>query len=282
MQCLRCGGLLAAHTFSDGNIDATTAGWRCLQCGARSDPGIEANQKNRHRSEARTFTKERRMRPNETELARRDQTYVEMERTLRAMDRLPWNTRMTRLRDLAAGRVTVHLPPDPAPTKSITSREQKRGTGEMRRQQLKRLSQRFWLSRHASTTLRKFVNDRIANNRRHVLRVSASCERLSPLQQIVWNIAPFFIHRRRNFNGQPGQIAWEELVQFLYLSQSTGTEAHKGRGSTKIVNPTSHLRNEANRLRVIYQQIHSKAPGTPYATQITSLLSRHSRTLSTD
>jgi hypothetical protein len=221
------------------------------------------------------------MRPNDTELARRDQSYVEMERTLRAMDQLPWNTRMTRLRDLAAGRVTVRAI-DPGPPKSSLPREQKQGNGDMRRQQLKRLSQRFWLSRHASTTLRKFVNDRIAKNRRHVLRVSASCERLSPLQQIVWNIAPFFIHRRRNFRGQPGQIAWEELVQFLYLSQNSGTEAAKGKASTKIVNPTSHLRNEANRLRVIYQQIHTKAPGTPYATQIMSLLTRHTRTVSTD
>ena len=279
MQCLRCGGLMAAQTCSDGISGAATSGWRCLQCGARLDPGIEANRRPRSQSEARIFTKERRMRPNDTELARRDQSYVELERTLRAIDRLPFNARMTRLRELAAGRASVPTA-ELASAKSPSPKEQKRESDQMRRQQLKRLSQRFWLSRHASTTLRRFVNDRIAKNRRHVLRISTSCERLSPLQQIVWNIAPFFIHSRRTFSRRAGQIAWEELVQFLHLSQDSANGATRGKAPIRIVNPASHLRNEANRLRVIYQQIHTKAPGTPYATQILSLLARHSGTAS--
>jgi hypothetical protein len=279
MRCDRCGGFMTTHTLSDGFTGAATSGWRCLQCGARSDPGIEANRTTRYKSEARIFTKERRMRPNETELARRDQSYIELERTLRAIDRLPFDARMARLRELASGRAAVPAT-EPDPVKSVGPKEQKRDADLMRRQQLKRLSQRFWLSRHASTTLRRFVNDRIAKNRRTVLRVSASCERLSPLQQIVWNVAPFFIHSRRTFGRRAGQIAWEELVQFLYLSQDDGSRATKGRASVKIVNPASHLRNEANRLRVIYQQIHTKAPETPYAAPIVNLLARHSGTVS--
>jgi hypothetical protein len=218
------------------------------------------------------FAKEQRMRPNDVELARRDQSYVELERTLRAIDRLPVMERMAQLRALASGRVAVpiaELPPVEAPPPS----EQKRQNDLTRRKQLKRLSQRFWLSRHASITLRRFVNDRIAKGPKRVLRISSSCERLSPLQQIVWNIAPFFKHSRRTFSSRVGQIAWEEVVQFLYLSQD---DSVKGRTSTKIVNPTSRLRNEANRLRVIYQQIHRQAPETPYAAQIHDLLARHS------
>jgi hypothetical protein len=43
MQCLRCQGLMTAIQMSDvGQL--SVSGWRCLLCGATTDPGIEANK----------------------------------------------------------------------------------------------------------------------------------------------------------------------------------------------------------------------------------------------
>jgi hypothetical protein len=43
MQCRRCQGLLIAVQMRDMG-QPLVAGWRCLICGAMTDPGIEANQ----------------------------------------------------------------------------------------------------------------------------------------------------------------------------------------------------------------------------------------------
>jgi hypothetical protein len=43
MQCLRCQGLLVAIQMRDMGQPPVT-GWRCLLCGATTDPGIEANR----------------------------------------------------------------------------------------------------------------------------------------------------------------------------------------------------------------------------------------------
>jgi hypothetical protein len=43
MQCLRCQGLLIAIQMQDMG-HPPVSGWRCLLCGATTDPGIEANK----------------------------------------------------------------------------------------------------------------------------------------------------------------------------------------------------------------------------------------------
>ena len=43
MRCLRCQGLLIAIQMRDMG-QPPILGWRCLLCGAATDPGIEANQ----------------------------------------------------------------------------------------------------------------------------------------------------------------------------------------------------------------------------------------------
>lgn len=43
MQCRRCQGLLIAVQMRDMG-QPMVAGWRCLLCGAMTDPGIEANR----------------------------------------------------------------------------------------------------------------------------------------------------------------------------------------------------------------------------------------------
>jgi hypothetical protein len=43
MRCLRCQGLLVAIQMQDMGQPPVT-GWRCLLCGAMTDPGIEANR----------------------------------------------------------------------------------------------------------------------------------------------------------------------------------------------------------------------------------------------
>jgi hypothetical protein len=43
MHCLRCQGLLIAIQMRDMG-QPTVFGWRCLLCGATTDPGIEANR----------------------------------------------------------------------------------------------------------------------------------------------------------------------------------------------------------------------------------------------
>ncbi len=43
MQCLRCHGLLVAVQMRDMG-QPSVSGWRCLLCGAATDPGIEANK----------------------------------------------------------------------------------------------------------------------------------------------------------------------------------------------------------------------------------------------
>jgi hypothetical protein len=43
MQCLRCQGLLIAVQMRDMG-QPSVSGWRCLLCGAATDPGIEANK----------------------------------------------------------------------------------------------------------------------------------------------------------------------------------------------------------------------------------------------
>lgn len=43
MRCLRCQGLLITIQMRDMGQPSVT-GWRCLLCGAMTDPGIEANR----------------------------------------------------------------------------------------------------------------------------------------------------------------------------------------------------------------------------------------------
>ena len=43
MQCLRCQGLMIVVRMSDMG-QPSVSGWRCLLCGATTDPGIEANK----------------------------------------------------------------------------------------------------------------------------------------------------------------------------------------------------------------------------------------------
>jgi len=43
MKCLRCQGLLSAVQMRDMG-QPPVLGWRCLLCGAMTDPGIEANK----------------------------------------------------------------------------------------------------------------------------------------------------------------------------------------------------------------------------------------------
>lgn len=43
MQCLRCGGLLIAIHMRDMG-QPPISGWRCMLCGAITDPGIESNK----------------------------------------------------------------------------------------------------------------------------------------------------------------------------------------------------------------------------------------------
>ena len=43
MQCLRCQGLMIAVRMIDMG-QPSVSGWRCLLCGATTDPGIEANK----------------------------------------------------------------------------------------------------------------------------------------------------------------------------------------------------------------------------------------------
>lgn len=47
MRCLRCQGLLIAIEMRDMRMTIPVSGWRCLLCGATTDPGIEANQARR-------------------------------------------------------------------------------------------------------------------------------------------------------------------------------------------------------------------------------------------
>jgi hypothetical protein len=43
MHCLRCQGLMVAVQMRDLG-QPPVSGWRCLLCGATTDPGIEANR----------------------------------------------------------------------------------------------------------------------------------------------------------------------------------------------------------------------------------------------
>ena len=47
MHCARCKGLMVTIWMGDLLIAGTVKGWRCLLCGETTDPGIEANRKQR-------------------------------------------------------------------------------------------------------------------------------------------------------------------------------------------------------------------------------------------
>src|SRR5437773_3195382 len=90
---------------------------------------------------------------NQIEVSRREQVFLQMERTLRAMDTLPAEQRMARLRELAAGdRLTPPASPPSDSQKSLDRASQKE-TEQRRIRQLKRICQRFLLSRHTSRSL---------------------------------------------------------------------------------------------------------------------------------
>jgi hypothetical protein len=221
--------------------------------------------------------KEPMMRTKESKLAVQEQLSLDVERTLRAIDALPREERMARLRELAAGpspKPTLTLVPTPKRVLADGSAAQQ---DQKRIIQLKRLCQRYWVSRHTATILSNFVGDRLSKGPKRLMWISDTGSRLSPLQQIVWNVAPFFRRIKKTPTGQAGTIAWEDVVQFLSLVQNLPRRTTKGGGSMKLVKPTSHLRNETKRLRAIYDHIEAMASKTPYAAEIGNLLVRHTR-----
>ena len=209
---------------------------------------------------------------NQAEIVRREQMSLELEQTLRAIDILPVAERMARLRELAARplqKTPATLQVVPIPLKTTKEYDPKPDM------QLSRLCRRFRLSSHTSALLSNFVDARLSKQSSLRFRGSGSVRRLSPLQEVVWNIAPFFRHTRRTDAARAGHIAWQDLVQFLSLVQHSQKRMLYRGGLIKIVNRTSRLRNEVNRLQVIYQRIRDEAPDTPYAAQIQNLLARH-------
>jgi hypothetical protein len=212
---------------------------------------------------------------NQIEVSRREQVFLQLERTLRAMDTLPAEQRMARLRELAAGDRLSPPPGPPSDSQKSLDRASQKETEQRRIRQLKRLCQRFLLSRHTSRSLLLFVEELLAKRSKHVLRLSPSLKRLSPLQEIIWNISPFFRHSDRTDPRRSGHIAWEDVVQFLVIAQESERVAVKKRAAARVVTPSNRFKNEADRLRRIYQHIQDQAPQTPYARKIASLLARH-------
>ena len=88
-------------------------------------------------------------------------------------------------------------------------------------------------------------------------------------------ISPFFRHSDRTDPRRSGHIAWEDVVQFLVIAQESERVAVKKRAAARVVTPSNRFKNEADRLRRIYQHIQDQAPQTPYARKIASLLARH-------
>ena len=212
---------------------------------------------------------------NQIEVSRREQVFLQLERTLRAMDTLPAEQRMARLRELAAGDRLSPPPGPPSDSQKSLDRASQKETEQRRIRQLKRLCQRFLLSRHTSRSLLLFVEELLAKRSKHVLRLSPSLKRLSPLQEIIWNISPFFRHSDRTDPRRSGHIAWEDVVQFLVIAQESERVAVKKRTAARVVTPSNRFKNEADRLRRIYQHIQDQAPQTPYARKIANLLARH-------
>jgi hypothetical protein len=214
------------------------------------------------------------MTPNQAEIVRREQMSIELEQTLRAIDILPVAERMARIREIAARplqKTFAAVEALPLPVKKTPTNEH----DPKSLIQLSRLCRRFRLSQHTSAVLSNFVDARLSKRSRLRFGASGSAGRLSPLQEVVWNVAPFFRHSARTDAARSGHISWQDLVQFLSLVQHTQKRTlHRG-GFMRIVNRTSRLRNEVNRLRVIYQRIRDEAPDTPYAAQIQHLLGRH-------
>jgi hypothetical protein len=220
------------------------------------------------------------MQLNSAEILRREQLSVELEQTLRAIDTLPVEERMLRLRELAARPRSQAKPVESTPCPSLLDKVAIKEREQKRRLQLKRLCRRFSLSRHTSAVLCDFIDSCLSQRSKSRLRMSASMGDLSPLQQIVWNVAPFFRHSQRTYATRAGHIAWEDLVEFLSLVQHSPKRGPDGRVSAKIVNRACRLRNEVNRLRVIYRGIHDEAPDTPYVSKIGNLLARRTRSYS--
>jgi hypothetical protein len=208
----------------------------------------------------------------ETEATRREHVFLELERILRANDRLPAEQRMSRLRELAAGNPPEAAPPPPKPAASSLVAQQ---LNQRRLRRLKLLSQQFLLSRNTCTVLQSFVVESLSARSKHVMSLSRSRGRLSPLQQIVWNVAPFFKHSERTDSRKAGHIAWEDVVRFLEIAQDGGPVTAKKKTIPKIVNLSSHLKNDAHRLRVIYKRIQEEAPEMGHTPRIMTLLARH-------
>jgi len=210
----------------------------------------------------------------QTEETRRENVFMELEKILRAMDRLPAEKRMAQLRELAAGS-----PPQaalaPPPSLKASSADAAHEINQRRLRRLKVMSQQFLLSRNTCRVLQNFVAERLSSRSKQVLSLSRSRGRLSPLQQIVWNVAPFFKHSERTDSRKTGYIAWEEVVRFLEIAQDAGKTATKRKTIPKIVNRSSRLKNDAHRLRIIYERIQDEAPQTSHSPVIMTLLARH-------
>ncbi|TLY37997.1 MAG: hypothetical protein E6K60_02785 [Nitrospirae bacterium] len=209
----------------------------------------------------------------QTEETRRENVFMELEKILRAMDRLPAEKRMAQLRELAAGSPPQATLIPPTTKSSIADAAYE--INQRRLKRLKLMCQQFLLSRNTCRVLQNFVAERLSSRSKQVLSLSRSRGRLSPLQQIVWNVAPFFKHSERTDSRKTGYIAWEEVVRFLEIAQDAGKTATKKKTIPKIVNRSSRLKNDAHRLRIIYQRIQDEAPQTSHSPTIMTLLARH-------
>ena len=149
----------------------------------------------------------------QTEETRRENVFMELEKILRAMDRLPAEKRMAQLRELAAGSPPQATLIPPTTKSSIADAAYE--INQRRLKRLKLMCQQFLLSRNTCRVLQNFVAERLSSRSKQVLSLSRSRGRLSPLQQIVWNVAPFFKHSERTDSRKTGYIAWEEVVRFL-------------------------------------------------------------------
>ena len=196
-----------------------------------------------------------------TDSADREQASLELERILRALDRLPPEERQLRLRELAAGGLPKPaLASGAATEETAQTRASKKELDQKRHKQFKRLCQRFWLSQHTAATLRTFAGDLLANCSPQGPNPSHSRGRLSPIEEIVWNIAPFFKHTKRTDAKRAGRVAWEDVAQFLDLVQDS---------------PSNRFTSEARLLSAAHRRIHDRAPRTPYDARIAGLLARH-------
>ena len=203
------------------------------------------------------------------EIADREQATLELERTLRAMDGLPKEERMLLLRELAArGAPKPTLEAEAASRKAIQEKASLKEFEQERLKQFKRLCKRFWLSQHASSVLGSVVGEVLAGAREGRSNSKAR-NRLSPLEEIVWNLAPFFKHSRRTDAARAGRVAWDEVAQFLDIVQESWREC-----LMDGVKPSTDFSTESRLLGGVYKRLYARASRPAYGPRVVSLLAR--------